>query len=283
MSQFNIQEYTNEIANAYKTAAKRKTSTFLLYGQFGSGKTRAIATAPGPIFIYSFDPGGTQTIDVMREKGLKTEIIIDSRYEVENSRKPFAYKLWEVEFNKMKQNKVFDKFGTVAIDSGTRFLSAMMNQILQERGKVGKGPDFPEYKLIHAWTEFIFSQLVTLPCNFIFTGHIDTYQDQGDGLTKTSLMAVGGLKQKIPLMFSEVYLLRQKDTSGGLKRTFQVISDTRRDARSRIGAEGILDKEIEPDLRAVIKTCGKDWEDKPSVLTGEESDKQSKENNLDSK
>ena len=53
-------------------------SNFLIYGDFGTGKTQILSTCPKPVFIDSFDPGGTKTaaLQPLIDKG---DVIVDTR------------------------------------------------------------------------------------------------------------------------------------------------------------------------------------------------------------
>ena len=55
-----VQKRAEEVRNRYKESASSWVN-ILAYGDFGTGKTSVAATCPTPVFIDSFDPGGTKT------------------------------------------------------------------------------------------------------------------------------------------------------------------------------------------------------------------------------
>jgi hypothetical protein len=264
-----------EIEKRYEETSKQEKANFLIYGRAGSGKSHLISTAPGPILIHSFDPGGTRTIRALLDAGLKKKIYIDTRFEHEMSRKgspskgrpgfasegPYAYKLWETEFNTLSKNNVFDGLGTYVIDSGTGWLDAMLNEICQQEGRRYAETQIQDYNKLQFFVADALSEVTNIPCNFIMTGHIDSYQDKGDGKTYFSLLASGKGKVKIPSKFDEFYYLSAKEENGKIIRKLLTTINGKHEARTRIGS-GKFDMYEEPDVKKLLKKAGYSHEDK---------------------
>lgn len=248
---------------------QEEKANFLLIGSSGSGKTRLCGTAPGPILVHSFDPGGTKTLRAMLAQGTsKTKMFFDTSFEREDAAKPTAYKMWESCFRALSKEGVFNQIGTYVIDSGTRFIEAISNEILKQGGvgksksRAGEPLQLQDYQIQQLWTTRVLTELTNLPCNFIFTAHIEMTRDEVDGRMYATIHASGKLKIKLPLLFDEVLVLKNKETSAGTQRTLITSVDGKLNARTRIGAEGIFAKEEPPDIRALLKKAGYPYEDK---------------------
>ena len=100
---------------------RRKKLHCLLLGDKGAGKTTFLATAPRPILIHSFDPGGTESIQDFIDAG---GVFVDTQFERDNLQHPTAYLAWEREFNRLGHSGLFENIGTYAIDSLTTFSTA---------------------------------------------------------------------------------------------------------------------------------------------------------------
>ena len=64
-----IKKEAEALRTLYASTASQQKRNFLLLGDSGSGKTQCASTAPRPIHIFSFDPGGTKTQAV--QEGIK--------------------------------------------------------------------------------------------------------------------------------------------------------------------------------------------------------------------
>ena len=51
-----------KLKSMYQEDVQSKTVNILLLGESGSGKTFLMRTAPGPVHIDSFDPGGSTSL-----------------------------------------------------------------------------------------------------------------------------------------------------------------------------------------------------------------------------
>lgn len=264
----NIRVHFAEIQARYEESAQKKKANFLIYSKPGGGKTRLIGTAPGPVLVHSFDPGGTRTLATMISQGtIKAEnFILDTRFEKEDNKKPTVYKAWEKEVNELLEDKAFAQLGTYVIDSGTGWLVAMMNEIIKQDPKNNTvNPQIQNYGMQQTFVQGIMGKLTSIPCNFVLTGHIDTFIDATDGRVHTSLLAAGKLKTKLPLWFDEFWVIDVKKTARGIDRQILTSITGKHEARTRIGAEGVFTEYIKPDIREALKVAGYPYKDKESL------------------
>lgn len=251
---------------------KSGKANFLIYGYKGGGKTHTLATAPKPLLIHSFDPGGTR-LRIIHEGIASGKIMVDSRFE--RTEKAFGAKtvakdksifnIWKDEVNRIGDAGLWDEIATYGIDSGTFWTDCVMDEILREAGRSGDAPTLPEYGKQQIIIRECLSSLLALPCHFIMTGHIEQVRDDVSGKMYTSLLATGKLKAKIPPMFDEFYVCvseeAEKGKQSGTERYLLTTNDGKLEAGTRIGS-GRFNKKEEPNIQALLKKAGYRWEDK---------------------
>lgn len=263
-----VQERAAAVRARYAESAVQ-WSNILLYGDFGTGKTQTIGTAPRPIFIDSFDPGGTKTaaLQPLIESG---DIIVDSRWERDSWKIPEAFRAWEREMEQRKRDGFFEFFGTYALDSITKWAQALMYEILKRGTKgssrAGQKPELQDYLIQQLTSVDWMGQLMELPCHTIVTGHIGFVEDKVTGKLETGLMLEGKLSEKVPLVFDEKYVTRATQSSSGVAYKLQTRNDGYYKAETRMGGMKFETFE-EPDLRALLKKAGRAWEDRPGLFT----------------
>ena len=248
-----------EIRAMYSSQAQQKTFNALVYGDFGTGKTNLIKTCRLPVHIDSFDPGGTKTVRDEVEKGM---ILADTRYELEQPMKPMAFALWDKEYARRKRDGYFEHVGTYVIDSATTWASAAMNVILQKAGRLGGPPFQQDYLPAMSMVENAIKDMVTLPCDVILTAHLDVDKDEATGRMFVGPLFVGKLKQRIPLLFDELYCTQVKKSAAGETYGILTRSDGIFKARTRLGKGGIFEAFEKPDIKALLAKAGYPIEDK---------------------
>jgi len=251
------------VAEAYSTAGAMNRTNVLLTGDFGTGKTTTCATAPRPILIDSFDPGGVMSVrkHLWSSTNPNGFILADTRYENEDSQNPTAYDLWESTFLQRRREGLFDQIGTYVIDSGTNFSEACMNRILTKRkgGRQDGIPNIQDYQVLILTIRDIVKACTSLKCNFIFTCHLELVKDELSGRITQELFVTGKLRGKLPLLFDEVYVCENR----GAERKLLTSNEGQFKARTRLGAGGKFSTREDPDLFSLMKKAGLDPVHKP--------------------
>ena len=252
------------IREMYSSQAQQKTFNALVYSDFGDGKTTLAKTCRRPVHIDSFDPGGVKSIsDVVASKDNPTGFVFaDTRYEVEDAMKPTAFALWDREYHRRKRDGYFENIGTYIVDSATTWASAAMNVILQKAGRLGGPPFQQDYLPAMSMIENAIKDIVTLPCDVILTAHLDVDKDEATGRMFVGPLFVGKLKQRIPLLFDELYCAQSKKSAAGTTYGLLTRSDGIFKARTRLGKGGIFEAFEKPDIKALLAKAGYPTEDK---------------------
>uniref|UniRef100_A0A6M3JFQ9 Putative ATPase domain containing protein n=1 Tax=viral metagenome TaxID=1070528 RepID=A0A6M3JFQ9_9ZZZZ len=249
-----------DIRALYESQAQQKSFNALIYGDFGTGKTNLTVTCRLPVHIDSFDPGGVKTV---RDEIKAGKVLADVRYEVEDPMKPTAFRLWDTEYARRKRDGYFAQIGTYIIDSATTWASAAMDVILQKAGRLGGPPFQQDYLPAMSMIENAIKDITTLPCDVILTAHLDVDKDEATGRLFVGPLFVGKLKQRIPLLFDELYCAQTKNTSAGTVYSLLTRSDGIFKARTRLGKGGIFEANEKPDIKVLLKKAGYPTDDKP--------------------
>lgn len=276
-NELDVKDEFFQIRDRYKEQSKRRGTNFLIYGDFGSGKTRLLHTCPQPILVHSFDPGGSVTLRKWIREG---SVLVDSRFEREEDERgdPKAYKDWEDEFNRLRKLGFFDHVGTYAIDSVTTMSESLMNAIMSRNNKQKPFahdmktyiPQQRDYLVQQYTLRDVLNICTGLPCNFVCIGHIDRSQDEVTGQTIATPMITGKFAQKVPMLFDEVYVTDTKLTSGGPEYRLLTQSTSIYRVRSRLAEGGDLDMYEQPDIKQIMDKTNTPYEDKPLFKTQEQ-------------
>jgi len=258
----------DEIADIYSTDLNRNQSTnFIIIGDIGSGKTSLGATARLPLLIHSFDPGGTQVKQLrplIRSKENPTgQVIVDTRFEMENAFAPFAYRLWESEMQKLVQAGVFAKLGTYMIDSLTTWSAACGYEFLKQKGKLAsRDTSYGYFRIVLDTMVNEMVRLAALPCDVIVTAHIDYDKNEITGEKFAHPMVVGQSRVRIPIVFDEIYFAMVYQQSEGNNVHYLLTQhDGIYKAANRLG----LDKRVAPNIKELLKSVGRRHEDLPAI------------------
>lgn len=256
----NLDDYLKDVRDIYAADSITKMFNSLVYGDFGTGKTYSLRTAPKPVLIHSFDPGGTRSVKTLIDKG---EILADTRFEDEDAQNPTAYRLWEDTFDALRATDFFNHIGTYVLDSVTTWTESIMNAILKAERRNGQPPQIQDYQAQMGTIRDAIKVMTGLPCNFIATGHIDTMKDDVTGRIVTGPMVTGKMKAKMPLLFDEIYVSLASRTSSGIEYYFLTQNDGRYKARSRLAEEGQLELQESQDWKQILRKTGYQYENKP--------------------
>lgn len=252
-----------KLRELYSSDDRTGALNLLVYGGMGTGKTSLLATARKPVLVHSFDPGGAKVLTPEIAKG---EIIVDSRFEVEDPKAPKAFKLWDDEYARLKRIKIFDHIGTYCIDSLTMWAAAALSAVMAKAGRAGTTPQQNDWYPQMIMIENAIREISALPCDFILLGHEDSHKDEVLGKISYKLMVTGKLVARVPALFDEVYHAEVRDTSKGPEHMLRTRRNATYDARTRIGRRGIFDELEPPDIKKLMKKAGRSCEDKPLLL-----------------
>jgi hypothetical protein len=255
-----IKKEFEDIRKMYSEQAQQKSFNSLIYGDFGTGKTQLATTCRLPVHIDSFDPGGVKTV---RDEIKAGKVLADVRFEVEDPMKPTAFRLWDSEYARRKRDGYFAQIGTYIIDSATTWASAAMDIILQKAGRLGGPPFQQDYLPAMSMIENAIKDITTLPCDVILTAHLDVDKDEATGRMFVGPLFVGKLKQRIPLLFDELYCAQTKNTAAGVVYSLLTRSDGIFKARTRLGKGGLFETNEAPNIKALLKKAGYPTDDKP--------------------
>ena len=249
------------INKMYANDPRQSSFSLLLCGEHGSGKSFFLRSCRKPVFIDSFDPGGTKGL---RDYIAKGEIIVDTRWEAEDPKKPFAFSKWKQEMAKREQMGLFNHLGTYVLDSMTTWSDAIMNYILKLAAIPGQAPRWahdyiPQKMEIRNWLK----ELLSLPCDFILTGHLEGHRDEVSGAVSYRFMTTGKAAITVPLLFDEIWVMAPKKLSSGVEYRILTQSTGQHIARSRLAKGGLLDTYEKPDMKSILKKVGFPHEDKP--------------------
>lgn len=242
------------------------TVSWLLAGDFGTGKTFTCSTARTPILFYMFDPGGADLPRIRRMEDAGTALVIRD-FEQDDPKKPTAFDGWQKMHFQFKKEGVYERFGTVVIDNLTTFSRAAQNFALSVQGRAGGTMQLQDWGIFLQAISGGIKDCCSLPCDFILTSHLDMQRDDVTGSLVTSLSVSGQSAKVLPTFFSEVYITDTIIPNGSDKSVdYRVITRPygRYRARTRIGSETFSLFEI-PDLSALRAKAGRAIENKPSL------------------
>lgn len=248
-----------------KYAAKDMTQKlqFLIYGPSGSGKTYSLRTARTPLWIDSFDPGGSTALNDMVADG---RAIVVNEYENEDAKHPTAFKLWDENFDKLEKANVFERIGTYVLDSATTWAQAALNEVMKRAARAGGVPQQNDWYPQMVLMEAAIKRMMSLPCDIVFICHDDILKDEITGKVMRAPLLTGKARKRIPLLFSEIYYADVRRTPKGSEYVWQMRKDSTNDARSRMaGLPGVKVEDFEPqDFQALMKKFGKPYLNLPT-------------------
>lgn len=247
-----------EISSRYKAETLATKNNILVVGPMGTGKTHLLGTAPAPILIHSFDPGGTTTL----RKEIEAGKVFVERFESEDEHKPSIFQSWTNSFNLRHQKGVFGQIGTYCIDSATFWCDAMVNDYLRQKGRANTPLQLQDYPVLMLTLVNTLKIFASLPCYCILTAHLEIEKDETTGRILTFPVLIGKkLRSKVPAMFDEVYVSTVKPSANGVQYNLLTKPDGLYQARSRIGS-GKFDLYEKPDIKYLLTKAGLDASDK---------------------
>ena len=263
----------------YSSSERTGKAHILLIGEKGVGKTSIAETCPGPVLVHSFDPDGTSVL----ADGIKSEkVFVDTQFERDDYRNPTAYKAWEAEFNRLGQGGVFDQIGTYFFDGLTMFADAALHQLMAGEGRIlpgmmtktnqeQQGMRIQDWGKLANCLQNCFQRIINLSCHSVVIGHYERSHDKDMARMIRSLLLPGkAAPAKIPKIAPELWVLVRKAAGFNSQSERYLLTqaeDEYFDATTRLGYKGRLNAHEPPDIQAILKKVGYDWEN----ITLEES------------
>jgi len=269
---YDAQAELKKVKEYYAGDPLQKRFSALVLGETNAGKTYLLRTARKPIHIDSFDPGGTKCLRDLIASG---DIVADTQWENEDPFEPKVFASWMRATDIRLQVGYYKQFGTYCIDSATSFGEAIMSYGLGMKNRAGEAPQMRhDYMPQKTYMTNYIKKLMRLPCDFILTGHlreikklirVDTKTGISTEEIKYRFYTTGQAVVTIPLLFDEIYVIIGEEGREEPKRKMLIDSLGTYIARSRLKAKGLLNSVEEPDIKALLKKIGLDWEDKPKL------------------
>jgi len=259
-----------KLRTLYNDDPRQQSFRALITGETGSGKTYLLRTARKPVHIDSFDPGGTLGL---QDEIVKGNIVVDTRYEREDREHPTMFREWVKNFEHRVRSKYFESFGTYCLDSSTLWAESIMNHVLLQDNRPGTAPKFTrDYVPQKVQIQNCMRRILDLPCDVIVTGHLQGVFEskvvEGEEvrvLTGMRYMTTGQGMILIPLMFDELWVSISKERGSGTEYKLVTSKYQLYQAKTRIGA-GKFSTLENPDIKELLKKCGRNIEDKPKLF-----------------
>ena len=256
-----------EIRDLYRDTSKGENFSAIVTGEAGVGKTSLICTGRRPILIDSFDPRGTVAIEVMYPDEVKKGTILIRPFWDESYKAPQQHGLWEDMWEDDIKSGFLSNFGTYAIDSVSTFLDALSWRVSKKKGRPDGTLAIQDYIPIYNTMKDVIKISAAQECDFILTGHLIIVRDDITGEVKSELDAYVGLRTKIPLLFTEKYVIYVKQTSSGNKHILLTQGTSRYRASTQLGAGGKFEAEEDPNIKALLEKAGRKTDDKPLLTS----------------
>jgi hypothetical protein len=248
-----VQKRAEEVRQRYRDS-QSPYANILVLGDSGAGKSALASTVPTPVFIDSFDPGGTKTD--MLQSGISSGLIMaDTHYEEDSWKSPYAFRDWERSMLERESEGFFDALGTYVLDSCTRWSDSLMFEIMRKNSRAGKNPQIQDYLVQQLTAVDWMGRIMAYGCNVLVTGHLAFEKDELTGSLESGPLMYGKLAKKIPIAFDECYIMRTKETSAGPKYQVLVHNDGYYHAKTRLGGQKFEAYE-EPNIKNLMKKAG---------------------------
>ena len=194
----------------------KEVQTVLLVGGTGGGKTTQFLTFPGKKFAYIFDNNALASLrgfDLEYEQFIPEHVDLDvvslkanTRDRFSKAPEPKTYVNFEKDLEERLRTGYFDDIDAISIDSTTMLTDIVMDRVLHLNGRFGKQPEQTDYVATTNTIIKIYRTLLGLQKPIFVTGHIEYKQDEATGRMQNTMAFLGRLRQRLPIMFSEVWL-----------------------------------------------------------------------------
>jgi len=216
----------------------KKTPRILAYGDTGCGKTTQFLTIPGKKFAYLFEPNAGQSLmgyDVDYEEFYPRDVSLQLT-SLKGANKPKvtpkarsgaeSYNAWEKDFETKIKEGFFEDYSALMFDSLTTFGDMVMDGILAINGRGGQWPQQDDYAPQMLAIKNVFRAVTSLGIPVYVTAHCQPMQDEFTKKVFHQILVTGQLRQKLPLLFSEIVHL---EAVGDQKGSVNYLAQTKPD------------------------------------------------------
>jgi hypothetical protein len=183
------------------------------YGPSGTGKTVFATSFPGPVRHWDFDRKVASAVAHWRHKEPARLGQIDSQeYHPDD---PMQFSKWYTDLMLLTQEGREGKlaFKTVVLDSITLWAEALLKEIQRQnpglKSPIPTAPDVPglqHYQIFSVRFREMMNLILSLPCNVVITGHLETEKDESTGRIMAKPLLPGKKNgEYLPVIFGEVY------------------------------------------------------------------------------
>lgn len=214
----------------------------LMLGDTGSGKTTQFLSLKGKKFAYLFDSNAILSLkghDIEYEEFMPDNLshklvsLTKGKGETTAAQKVTGaevYRAWEEDFEAKMQSGFFKDYKWVMFDSLTTFSDMVMDGILAINGRGGQWPQQDDYGPQMLVIRNVVRTVTSMGCGVYFTGHEEIVKDKVTSTIYRQPVFTGKLRQKLPLLFSEIFHCEaQPDPKTG-KTHYQI--QTQKDRKS---------------------------------------------------
>ncbi len=234
---------------------------FLIYGDFGAGKTYSIDTFPAPIYVFDFDRG------INTLEGIATSDITYDQYWDENPNFPEAYMKFRKKVAELRKNC---PYATIVMDSATSLGEKAISNFVRMGTSHQESPkELQDHLQIADKLGLALDEILGIKANIVVFGHPKVVIDETTGALKYLVLQTGTkLPQNVPLYFDEIYRAERRDSPKGESSvyTWQTKADRKWSARSRfnyVDEKGVKKAILEPlepqDLGAILEKVKEKW------------------------
>lgn len=259
-----------DLLQAYQDDPSQSKVHCLIVGDKNVGKTSILKTAPKPVLIFSFDPGGT--IVLIKEKECGDIIVINC--ENDNVQNPVAYMKFQNEFNRLGNADFYNDIATVVIDPVTSFNDCAIWQVRKKEGKIMPAMDvmstdktsmaYRDWDTMLSMYAMWARRFSALPCHTFWMGHILRDFDDVRKTHIIKLMITGQAKDRVMNLIPDLWFMK---ISAKGERYLLMDYEDGCPAGTKIGSEGRFEKHEKPDIKYLLKKAGLDYEDRPGFGT----------------
>ena len=226
----------------------------MVVGNIGTGKTTQFPTLKGRKFLYVFD---SNCLPSIKAAGIDYKAFIPDYMDLDLSARtlkdpskqkaidassvkglnPQTYIEWERDFEARNQDKFFDGYDWVGLDSFTTFSDCVLDRIMFLNGRLGKHPEMADQTALMTVTKNVYRVLSGMN-GFFSTAHTETYRDDLTGKVYGRIMMTGRNRIRIPLLLANIFATFVDVSKDGVQYKAKTVPD-RDDPVVRTAIQGL--------------------------------------------